>query len=285
MIADFEPDWRLDQATIWTTMNAFGSTGLSVSPLALAGNFGIRAEEVERAFHELGINTFFVTPRMTQAVEGIRRLVDAGHRERLVIITVAPLPTSGSVHRTVDKTARVLGLDTVDVLLLGWVRSRWYPSGKTWPAMQQLKASGRVRALGISCHNRPLARELVDELDLDVLMIRYNAAHRGAEREIFATLPEGRRPAVISYTATRWGGLLKPAKGLGPMDAAECYRFPLMHSSVDTVLCGPKNFEQLKHDLVGVETGAIAEPRLSEILAFGDAVRASATSRLGFGRS
>lgn len=260
-----------------------GSTGLLVSPLALAGNFGIRADEVERAFHELGVNTFFVTPRMKKAVEGIRRLVDAGNRERIVVVTVASLPTGGSVRRAFEKTTRVLGIDTVDVLLLGWVRNRWYMKGKTWPAMQQLKQSGRVRALGISCHDRPLARALVDELGLDVLMIRYNAAHRGAEREIFASLPQQGRPGIISYTATRWGRLLKPAKGLGPMDAAECYRFPLMHDAVDTVLCGSSGLEELAHDVTGVREGPIPAPRLEAIRAFGDAVRATATGRIGFG--
>ena len=34
-------------------------------------------------------------------------------------------------------------------------------------------------------------------------MIRYNAAHPGAERDIFPHL-EARRPAVVAYTATSW---------------------------------------------------------------------------------
>jgi aryl-alcohol dehydrogenase-like predicted oxidoreductase len=261
-----------------------GRTGLTVSPLALAGSFGIGADDAERAFYELGVNTFFVTSRMKGAVEAIRRLVRAGHRDEIVLISCVNVPTGGGVRRAFDKTAGLLGVEHVDVLLLGWVQSRWDVTGKTWPAMRALKESGRVRALGISCHDRPLARALVDELGLDVLMIRYNAAHRGAEREIFASLGDD-RPGIIAYTATRWGRLLKPAGDLGPMAAAECYRFSLAHAAVDVVLAGAQSFDELADDVRGVLTGPLAADRLAEVLAFGDAVRASATGRIGFLRS
>ena len=36
-------------------------------------------------------------------------------------------------------------------------------------------------------------------------MIRYNAAHRGAEREVFP-VTEALGLPVIAYTALRWGG-------------------------------------------------------------------------------
>jgi hypothetical protein len=62
-----------------------GNTGLVAAPLGLAGSFGIDADGVERAFHELGVNYFFVTLRMTKTLEGLRRLIRAGHRDRLVL--------------------------------------------------------------------------------------------------------------------------------------------------------------------------------------------------------
>ena len=66
-----------------------GKTDLAVTPLALADlSFRddglprqlIRPEDVERAFYEHGINTFFVTWHMKGLSEGVRRLVKAGHR-------------------------------------------------------------------------------------------------------------------------------------------------------------------------------------------------------------
>jgi hypothetical protein len=68
-----------------------GRTDVAVSRLALAGSFGIDADATERAFHELGVTTFFVSARMKGVTEGIRRLVAAGHRDRLTIIAGAAI--------------------------------------------------------------------------------------------------------------------------------------------------------------------------------------------------
>lgn len=264
------------------TPRPFGSTGLLASPLGLACNYGIDADGVERAFHELGVNLFFVTPRMGPGVEGIRRLISAGHRDKLVLVSVVSVPLGFRVQPAFERCAKALGTDTLDVFLIGWVRSRWYAGGRTWPAMQRLKDEGKVRALGISIHDRPLARALVDELKLDVLMCRYNAAHRGAEREIFASLGP-KRPAILSYTATRWGALLKPRDGLGPMSGPECYRFVLGHPVVDAALCGAGSLEELRENVAGVLEGPLPEQRLEEVRRFGDAVRSTPVGRFGFG--
>ncbi|EYF03491.1 aldo/keto reductase [Chondromyces apiculatus] len=263
------------------TPRPFGSTGLHATPLGLACNYGIDADGVERAFHDHGINLFFVTPRMAPGIEGIRRLIRAGHRDRIVLATTPSVPFGFRTEAAWKACVKALDVDVIDVFLLGWVRGRWHIGGRTWPAMQRLKEQGKVRALGISAHDRPLARALLDEYPLDVLMCRYNAAHRGAEREIFATLG-AQRPAILSYTATRWGGLLKPKDGLGPMTAPECYRFALGHPAVDTTLCGAGSLAELRENVAGVLEGPLHEQRLEEVRRFGDAVRATATSRLGF---
>lgn len=259
----------------------FGQTGLSVAPLGLAGSFGIDADGVQRAFHELGVNYFFITPRTKQMVEGVRRLVADGHRQDIVIAAGASIPVGATIGFELDKVCKRLGVDTIDVWHLFWVQGRWYVKGKTWPKMRAFKQSGRVGHLAISCHDRVMARALVDELELDALMIRYNAAHRGAEREIFESLGDD-RPGIISYTATRWGRLLKPAGELGPMNPAECYRFALGHPKVDVALCGASSFEELAADVRGVLDGPLDPARLEEIKRFGDAVRSTATGRIGF---
>ncbi len=258
-----------------------GRSGIPVSRLGLAGGFGIDADGVERAFHELGVNYFFVTPRFKPLIEGLRRLIKAGHRKDIVLAMGAKYPTGWSVPREFESAAKAIGTDTIDVFHLFWVQAHWYVTGNTWPAMVKLKEEGKVRALAISIHDRPMACQLASELSLDALMIRYNAAHRGAEKEIFATLPDP-RPGVIAYTATRWGRLLKPAKGLAAMSPPECYRFAIGHSAVDTVLCGAGSYEELEANAKGVMQGPLELPRLAEVKQFGDAVRATATGSLGF---
>jgi aryl-alcohol dehydrogenase-like predicted oxidoreductase len=260
---------------------ALGASGLDVSRVALAGSFGIEAKDTERAFHELGVNTFFVSPRMKGLTAGIKNLVAGGHRDRMVLVAGAGIPFGFSVKREFGNVAKALGVERLDLFLLFWVQAHWYVTGKTWPAMRALKEEGLATALGISCHDRPMARTLVDELGLDALMIRYNAAHRGAEKEIFATL-DGDKVGVISYTATRWGRLLKPLGQLGPMSGPECYRFVLGHPKVTTVLCGAKNFDEVAAGVRDAELGPIPEERLKQVIEFGDAVRSTATGRMGF---
>ncbi len=261
----------------------FGRTGLQAAPLGLAGSWGIDADSVVRGFHELGINYFFVTTtRSAGLCEGIRRLVADGHREQLVIAGGASIPFGWSVGRELRKTAKLVGVERVDVFHLFWVQAHWYVTGNTWKEMRKLKEEGHARALAVSIHDRPMARRLVDELELDALMIRYNAAHRGAEREIFASLAAERRPAIVAYTATRWGKLLEPAGALGPMSGPECYRFALGHPFVDVVLCGPRTYAELEANARGVALGPLDDARAAEVREFGDAVRSTATGGLGW---
>lgn len=264
----------------------FGRTGLDVTPLGLSA-LGIRFDDiragltpdmVEAAYYEHGITTFFVTWQMTSLAEGVSRLIRAGHRDKLLLISAATIPSGASVHRVWERNARALGADTIDVFLLGWVQARWCFSMGVLSAMRALQAEGKIRALGYSAHSFALAARLAREFNPDVLMIRYNASHRGAEREVFDTLgPE--RPAIIAYTATRWGMLLKPLPKHGfptPMAPAECYRFALSHPCVDVALCAARTPEELRDDVAGALQGPLDETRLQEVRRFGDAVHATA---------
>jgi aryl-alcohol dehydrogenase-like predicted oxidoreductase len=277
------------------TPQPLGRTGLRVTPLGLAALSArgpgtsrrkLSADDVERAFYDYGINTFlFAWFRMKEMCEGVRRLIRAGHREKLVLVSEVGLPFAGSVRRGLQKNLRAVGADRLDVWLLGWVRSRWYVRPAVWNAMLQLKEDGKVGAIGFSSHNRVLAAALARELPADVLMIRYNAAHRGAEREIFKPLSDlgEKRPAILSYTATRWGMLLQPLpeKGFASgMTGAECYRFVLDHPMVDMAWCAARTAEELRQDVEAALAPPLDAARRAEICRYGDAVHA--TARGGF---
>ena len=265
----------------------FGATGLRVTPLALAA-LGVRAygpsglrllpNDVEVAYHEHGINTFLVHPWLPHLLEGVRRLVRAGHRDRLTLITEVGLPLGPWVRRHWERLARLLRVDVIDVYLYGWLRARWQLGLGTWAAMEALKRAGRVRAIGFSSHNRRLAAAVARERAADVLMIRYNAAHRGAEGEVFAALGAN-RPAIIAYTATRWGLLLKPLPARGfpqAMTAGECYRFVLGQPAVDVVFCAARSRAELREDIAAVLQGPLEPDRLEACRQFGDAVHTAA---------
>src|SRR5262245_21780804 len=115
--------------------------------LGLAGSYGVTADDVERAFHELSINYFFAVPSSKGLVEGVRRLVKAGHRDRIVIAAGASIPTGGRVKKEWEKIARALEVDVIDVFHLFWVQARWYVRDSTWTAMRAVKEEGKARAL------------------------------------------------------------------------------------------------------------------------------------------
>lgn len=259
-----------------------GQSGLKVTPLALASyaRSAVVPGDVERAYHEYGMNTFLAHSRFEKLCEGVRRLIRAGHRDALTLVSAFGAPFAGSARRGLEKHLRLLGTDHIDVWLIAWLQSRWYARESVWCEMERLRAAGRARAIGFSSHNRALAADLAASLPADVIMVRYNAAHRGAERDVFDRLrPLGdRRPGIIAYTATRWGMLLKPQPRHGfpeAITAGECYRFVLDHPMVDAVWCAAATPEELRDDVAAVLAGPLTGERRGEICRFGDAVHAA----------
>jgi aryl-alcohol dehydrogenase-like predicted oxidoreductase len=115
---------------------------------------------------------------------------------------------------------------------------------------------------------------------LDCIMVRYNAAHRGAERDVFPVTSTLGLP-VIAYTATRWGALLQPTPsdppGFSVPSAPAWYRFVLQSPAVSVVLAAPHTRSELEEDL-GVLTaaGPMPEGEYEALARHGERVRAHA---------
>jgi predicted aldo/keto reductase-like oxidoreductase len=141
--------------------------------------------------------------------------------------------------------------------------------------VERLRKDGRFRYLGISSHQRPLFREFLRDGNYDVFHVRYNAAHTGAEQDIFPYLPAGDGPGIVSFTSTRWGSLLQekymPPGETAPT-AAECYRFALSNPNVHVAVCGPKTDEQMTHALTALSAGPLEDERLARMRAIGETV-------------
>src|SRR4029453_17946564 len=82
---------------------------------------------------------------------------------------------------------------------------------------------------------------------LDMLMIRYDAAHRGAEREVFPVTDALGLP-VIAYTALRWGALLRPTPDDPP-------GFVVQSPAVAVALMAPNDRAELEEDLAVLDAG------------------------------
>jgi aryl-alcohol dehydrogenase-like predicted oxidoreductase len=215
----------------------------------------------------------FWNPRASKLTGPLRAAVQKD-RERYVVAggpTLTYLP--GQLARYVDRARRVLGTDYLDVLQLYWYgKMSFYTKGME-AELVRLRESGAVRAIGVSIHDRPRAGQLAESSPLDLLMIRYNAAHPGAERDVFPHL-ERRHPALVAYTATCWKKLLRAPRGWeGPaMTAGDCYRFCLGSPHVDVVLCGPSDVGEWRQNLAALELGPLQADEDLRVREFGRAV-------------
>ena len=96
------------------------------------------------------------------------------------------------------------------------------------------------------------AKGLNTDRPLDALMLRYNAAHRGAETDVFPITDSIGLP-VVAYTCLRWGALmastLSDPEGYTPPPAPEWYRYALANPSVSVALMAPNDRKELDHNL------------------------------------
>lgn len=247
--------------------------GKAVHRLGLAVNYGIDAPGLERAL-DLGINYIFYTALRTGPLLPTLQSAIKKDREKLVIAT-GPMfgYFPGMVRSGCEAALRSLGTDYLDIFQLYWlgISSAWTEG--VVEELQKLREEGKVRMLGVSIHDRPRAGKLAEDSPLDMLMLRYNAAHPGAEREVFPHLAR-RQPAVVAYTATSWGRLLKRPSGWSKAmpTPADCYRFCLSSPHVNVTLCGPKNLAQLEENLSGLEKGPLNPEEESWMREFGRVV-------------
>ena len=237
-------------------------------------------ESTIRQAIDQGVNYFFCYGIDTQMHKALRKL-SAAERERSVIATGAYnfIWSAQDLPKTLDKRLRQLNTDYIDVFhFLGVTK----PADFTPRVREQLEAlrqDPRVRAVAISCHDRKFAAQLSAEGTLDCLMARYNAAHRGAETEVFPSL-EAHSVGLISYTATRWSALLRRArrwpKSRPIPTPGQCYRFVLSNPNVAVCLTAPMNAREFAENIAAVQQGPLDAEEMQFMREYGDVVHSTA---------
>ncbi len=239
--------------------------------LGLSGSF-----ELGEAGYREALERFqyvFWSPRMKGLTRALRGAL-VRDRERYAV-SAGPLLGyfPGAARRAAEGALRTLGVEYLDVFQLYWLGRMSAFTGAIQEELAKLREEGKIRAAGVSIHDRVRAGKLAEDSILDLLMIRYNAAHTGAEQEIFPYIAR-RRPAVVAYTATAWRRLLRaPAgwKGRVPT-AGDCYRFCLASPHVDVVLSGPRSVAELRENLAALEKGPLSPEEMLLLRRFGRAV-------------
>ena len=258
------------------------SVGKRVMRLGLAGNYGIDTAGVEYAA-ERGVNFWLWSPRFKKVTPVLSRLLKK-EPERHVVCVIGNALFAGGPRKDVDKARRLLGVDKLDIYLLGWVGRASRFSAGIEATLGSLKGEGAVTSVGCSIHDRLRAGKLVQDSILDTFMLRYNAKHPGAEKDIFPHLGV-RNPTVMAYTATSWRQLLKPVSGIDmppwpgaapappPLTAGQCYRFCLTSPHVHVCLTGPASREHIAANLDALDAGPLSAEEETWIRAYGAAVK------------
>jgi aryl-alcohol dehydrogenase-like predicted oxidoreductase len=252
--------------------------------MGIAGNYGIDSSDVEWAA-EQGANYWVWGASFKKVTAGIKEVIRKD-REKNVVALLGWGFFGRKVRRSVEKALLKLDTDYLDVFILGWLgRTSIYSQGIV-DSLLKLKQEGKIKAIGTSIHDRKRAGQLALDSELDLLMIRYNAKHTGAEEDIFPHLKK-RHPAVVSYTALAWQQLINPVKGIEmvpwpdssekaqvpPLTPELCYRFVLSNPHVHVVLTGPKTREQLMGNLRAMQQGPLTPEELNWIRQYGKLIR------------
>jgi|SRR5579883_184931 len=248
-----------------------GRTNRTVGRLGLACSYGADDRCVAMAFDHGVSYYYWGTFRRAGFASGLRQLKSA--RDRVLITVQSYSRVAALLGWSLERALQKLEMDYADVLLLGLWNKPVSPS--ILDAARRLRERGLVRYLAVSTHERPLAPKFAADAELDILHVRYNAIHRGAEREIFPLLqPKGSRPGIVSFTATSWGQLLTPknvSSGERVPTATDCYRFVLSNPAVDICLSGPKDPQQFQAALDAIERGPMNAEELAWMQRVGQA--------------
>lgn len=258
-----------------------GRTGLKTGRLGISSSYGAPAAAFEEAF-ERGCNYFvmgsFMKGRSREMIEAIRNITKQGNREKLVVCMMEYTHSGWIGKSHFYKGLKKLGLDYVDVLMMGYYPST--PRKQVMDLAMGLKEKGIARHLALSGHSRKLFPKLM-ESPIDIFQVRYNAANSGAEQDVFPFCGGENRPGMISFTATRWGQLLKESKmppGEKPLTARDCYRFVLSNPAVDICMTGARTLEMMRENLETLDSGPLNDHEMERIRRIGDHLYGKARS-------
>ncbi len=254
-----------------------GRSGSSVGPLGVSGGYGVGSAALLRAF-DRGVNYFYHGSRRREGMaRAIRELVAAGRRDELVVVLQSYARTAGLLERSFARGLAQLGIECADVLLLGWYSSP--PPERLLARAERMVERGMARHIAISAHRRPAFVRYAGDARFAVLHIRYNAAHTGAETDVFPHLAPNGRPGTVAYTATRWGSLLKRGAmppGEAPLRARDCYRFVLSNPQFNVCMTGPRDDAEMDEALAALGEGPLSPEEDTRIRRVGRFVHAHA---------
>src|ERR1700722_2276907 len=262
-----------------TAMIAPGMRQVCRLGLATRGGSGLGAKDVDWALQR-GVNYLNWCGHPDGLSEAVKRL--GSERRNIVLAVQFQSRTSREAALEFRSLLDDLQTDYIDIATLYYVESteEWdaiTSPGGAWEYLDEQKRAGRLGLIGLTSHQRKLAAGWAQTHLLDMLMIRYNAAHCGAENDVFRVTSKLGMP-VVTFTGLRWKALLA-ATPEDPVDfvtrtAADCYRFCLANEDIAVVLSAPANRKELEDNLTLLDDWrALSPTEIEAMRAHGERVR------------
>lgn len=222
---------------------------------------------------------FFYSFAFEGMVDGLSTLCKR-HRHEVVVATGEEARDTKSLIQTRDRALQYLGTDFIDIFYAEYVspEDSLADVEKALETLSQWKKDGTIRYVGVSTHDRQLAGDLAESESVDVLMHRYNMAHRKSESTALSRAMNANVP-VVAFTCTRWGSLLRgdPRWSGKVPTASDCYRFSLGHDAVRVALTAPGNLSELDENVALLEKGELSESERLDWSRYGDLVYGNGT--------
>src|SRR5262249_52474910 len=153
---------------------------------------------VRRAFAG-GINHFFFYgPGNRSFIEELAALIPL-NREQMIVATGSGSRRVEGLRAARRKLTALLGIELIDAFFIEYVHpgdnsDMLFGKDGVLDELSHWKGSGWVRFVGATAHDRSLASRLAADPRVDVLMHRFNMAHRKAAREVFPIAARARTP-------------------------------------------------------------------------------------------
>ena len=176
---------------------------------------------------------------------------DRPHRSDMLrpVISSKSLASSyDDMMAAIEECRDALGLKTIDIFLMHEVRTGQFAArAGAWQALQDARATGLVRAIGISTHHADVARAMADVAACDVIFALLNYRGMGIRCGQDAGTKEEMAAALESCKAAGKGIYLMKALGGGNLtgDYQKALDYVFTQDFMDAVMVGFTNTSEI----------------------------------------
>lgn len=226
--------------------NTLGKTGLSVSALGFGG-IPIQRSDPDKARRlmelllENGVNYIDSARGYTVSEEYLGQALE-GIREKFIIATKSMARDKAGMAQEVETSLKNLRTDYIDLYQIhnpnqAQLEQVCAPGGAL-EALQEAKAAGKIRHIGITLHSADLFRQVLEYPWVETIMFPYNIVETQGEELITACARKG-----IGFIC------MKPLAGGAIDDAALAMRFIAQNPHVTVTIPGMAEPEELTQNV------------------------------------